>query len=281
MKALAHYVLLMATFQSHAQFQITFLPSNPTELHFDQLWQFDVVNAYGTSKSVRVTGILEDDNGLAIRAVSAQLTLVPGLNTSSTLQQSLRPLTIEFIKPKYQTAMNSLAGFPSGQYEWCVEIESGDHPGGKACVSKNVIMLLPPHLLSPEDGAVIEEERPVFAWSPPAPVSHYSGLTYSIRVVEFQKQQSPETALASNPVHFQLNGLRSPVLSYPTSAKAFEVGKKYVWTIVAHTSGQVIPAEEVWVFEPKGPEVKALSPHYYAIPKPLWMRTSFHWKTVI
>lgn len=252
MKVLPPLLLAIVSIESFAQFQITFAPTLPNELHYTQLWQFDIVSNNSTTQTVRITGTLEDQYGIALRATSATVELVPGHNSSTYLQERLKPTT-SFVKPEYARALNSLSGFPSGEYQWCIEIEevAEQYIGGQACITKVVSVLIPPHLITPEHEAIIQESRPVFAWSPPVPVKNHSALNYTIKIVEQKKGQLPEAAIATNSIHFQLTNLRSPILSYPATAKSFEVGKKYAWTVVAYIGGQAIPAEEVWLFQPE------------------------------
>lgn len=252
MKALHVLVFAFLASKSSGQLQIALLPTTPNELHFNQLWKFDVLNQYPETKTVRFVGTLEDESGLVIQATSAQLTLATGLTSSAVLETRLRPLTINFIKPQYSDAIGSLTGFPPGAYEWCVEILElgGDNVSAQTCATTTVTIMMPPHLILPEDQAQISETHPVFVWSPPAPVKDYAALSYTITVVELRPGQLPEAALLSNPTHFRREGLKSPVFSYPPEAREFEVAKRYAWTVVAYMSGQAIPAEEVWVFEP-------------------------------
>ncbi len=82
---------------------------------------------------------------------------------------------------------------------------------------KAISSIIPPQLTYPANEAAINIKNPIFMWIPPHPVNSMM-VTYSIRMVEIQKGQTPAEAFLQNPPLLNLNGLTCTFISYPVSA---------------------------------------------------------------
>lgn len=115
---------------------------------------------------------------------------------------------------------------------------------------------IPPTLIYPSNGQLIQEAFPSLSWTKAYPAN--LPVVYEIKIVEILPNQSPESAILSNPEWYFNDNLSRNLLMYPSTAPLLQTGRKYAWQVVAkHTnkteSGnevRVLPSEVFW-FETK------------------------------
>lgn len=144
---------------------------------------------------------------------------------------------------------------PEGDYEICALVRDLDGPLlAEACEWFTIRLPEPPQLIFPVNEGVIPAFQPVFQWTPVLAPPEV-GVSYRVTVVERLSQQTPGTALASNPIHFQGEVFGAPMLIYPPDALPLEEDRRYVWRVEAldgegrriTTGGQT---SEIWEFLP-------------------------------
>lgn len=97
-----------------------------------------------------------------------------------------------------------------------------------------------PELISPQDGAVIQDEYPVFTWMPPMPIPPGQEITYVVKIVEILNGQTKEEAMQSNPAWFENKDIQTTSFQYPVSARKFKAGKNMpgnlfvLWILIWH-----------------------------------------------
>lgn len=60
---------------------------------------------------------------------------------------------------------------------------------GGYCIDQQVQPVSPPRLISPLDGVIVEEPYPLFAWTPPTPLTPGEPATYKLTIVEMLEGQ--------------------------------------------------------------------------------------------
>lgn len=144
---------------------------------------------------------------------------------------------------------------PEGQYQLCVRVLSlEDSLRAEECESFTITFPDPPQLIFPDQGGQVPAIQPIFQWTPVMTPPEV-GVTYRIRIVERQAQQTAQAALSANPVHFQGEVRGAPTLVYPLDALPLEPDRQYVWQVeVLDDDGRRLTAggvhSEIWAFQP-------------------------------
>ena len=90
--------------------------------------------------------------------------------------------------------------------------------------------IAPPTLKLPANGETIATgKQPLFTWLANTP----TGKAYKIKIVEIVGDQSPENAYKGNKPIFEKDSIPMATMQYPSTARAFEAGKKYAWGVQA------------------------------------------------
>ena len=140
-----------------------------------------------------------------------------------------------------------------GDYTACAVV--ADNTGfslAESCADFTIVYPDPPMLLGPDNSGVIDQQDPLFQWTPvQTPVAFQ--LTYVMRVVEIFSGQTPAEALRANIPHYQSLDGTMPSLRYPIDARPFETGKKYAWAVQVLDQNGYAPAtnegrSEIWTF---------------------------------
>lgn len=147
---------------------------------------------------------------------------------------------------------------PEGDYLACAS--AADDAGfvlAESCAGFFIAYPDPPLLLGPEDGARLEENDPLFQWTPVRVPVDYQ-LTYALRVVEVLPGQLPAEALRSNIPHHEQHDAFGTTVRYPIDALPLEPGKSYAWSVRAvDQNGYAASANEgrseIWTFDVKDP----------------------------
>src|SRR4030095_14493257 len=90
---------------------------------------------------------------------------------------------------------------PVGEYLVCYKLTEAENKIltlAKECIKINAEPLAPPQLIQPANEDIVPDPRPVFTWTPPAPVYMFNNLSYDIVVAPLYDKQSPQEALQRN-----------------------------------------------------------------------------------
>jgi hypothetical protein len=113
------------------------------------------------------------------------------------------------------------------------------------------VVSLPPFLVYPFEGEVLESSVVMFTWTPPMPLPSNEITSYTLTIVELGQtgfSKSPELAIQQQQPFFQQSKIPGNTLSYPASAPRLEGGKTYAWQVSAETYNRVLGITQVWTF---------------------------------
>jgi hypothetical protein len=127
-------------------------------------------------------------------------------------------------KAKFLEIALPSGSMPAGSYIFTVNVREVNGPDAD---TKQFTFILTnpstPVLLAPQDGEVLTEEFPLFQWQ-------YDGPRATIAIFEkLPGQRSLEETASGTPHYMATVETRS--LRYPTSARALQSGKTYVWYV--------------------------------------------------
>ncbi len=147
---------------------------------------------------------------------------------------------------------------PEGQLQMCARVVSAAGVQlAEACSDFTIALPEPPQLLFPPDGGAVLGALPVLQWTP-VQLPPGVGVSYRVKVVRREPQQSPAIALASNPAWLDTEVSGAPMLVYPNDALPLEAGTEYVWQVeVLDGDGRPVTrggqGSEIWTFTVGGP----------------------------
>ena len=204
-------------------------------------WERNPSNAtltliYTGSRTVdyRIEGELRSaTRGLVARAESPLRTVMPGPTTEVVTAAALdewrgllsdRPLLDEILRTGV---------IPEGEYEACARAVTPQQIQlTEACARFTIALPDAPELIYPSPDQTVSVDQPTFQWTPVA-LPPSLGTAYRLRVVERLPQQTPQTALAANVPHLDLELGATPLFVYPADGLPLEAGKEYVWQVEA------------------------------------------------
>lgn len=196
---------------------------------------------------VQVTDVRSSE--LLLEIVSAEMVINPGMKRLSS--SDLAQFTSTGSSSSLRADLKSFQTLPVGVYNICFRLLSTDNKKGvlsSECVRVLSEPLVPPHLVAPETNISIIDTRPAFTWSPPAPLSMFSNLSYEILVSKLYDGQSPKEAIQRNIPVFTYT-TKSPMANYPATFSELEKGTQYVWKVVAKDNNLYAAESEVWRFK--------------------------------
>jgi len=229
----------------------------PNQVNIDDLWKLQTItNTTQKNYIIYLHGtVTNNDNGDRIwTGNSSSFDLEAGYS-GPVEPSTLEPVSGNF-NHKYDKAKEiaiRTGSLPAGNYTLCVYVKNADNDQelGKDCIQVNVAHPSPPELISPQDGAVIQDEYPVFTWMPPMPIPPGQEITYVVKIVEILNGQTKEEAMQSNPAWFENKDIQTTSFQYPVSARKFKAGKKYAWQLICFMDPNLAYGlkSEVWSFE--------------------------------
>jgi hypothetical protein len=125
------------------------------------------------------------------------------------------------------------------------------------CNPVPVMVSIPPYLVYPFDGDVLESPSLVFSWTTPAPLPPKEIISYTLTVVELGRagfSSSPALSIQQSPAFFKQANIPTNSLLYPPNAPRLEPGKRYAWQVSVETPSRPLGSTETWVFEIKEPK---------------------------
>lgn len=236
-----------------AQYNITPIAVSPIYLK-SQLWAVSVSNT-GAPIEARLQLDMQDlETHQSVLTAASGLFRVPTGATVVSVN-SLEPIVYNYNSPIVVDRTPN-GPLPAGKYQVCYQLlrTSGETEGivAEDCDEVAVEPLSPPLLTSPEDDSVVTVTQPNFTWTPPAPVSMFSDLSYDVIISEVNEGQSVSDAIEKNLPIQQAQGLRTPFLTYPLTGPQLDTGKTYAWQVVARNQQTYAAKSEVWSFRTLG-----------------------------
>ncbi|MBK9333997.1 MAG: hypothetical protein IPM96_16720 [Ignavibacteria bacterium] len=244
------FLTLKANIKSDGPIIVSLKMPSPGTLNMKDFWNITVTNNSGSEQSAYLTGTAtEDKDGLIAKGTTVPIILKKGLNNIKIRDLPKTP-DVEYIAsdPRYKESLIRQGEFPSGKYEICVKVISAvsNEELGSDCINQEVGETGLLSLINPTDGEVIDTKVPVtFTWSSGGKIPE-GGFT--LRIVEVNKGQSPESSMKSNRSFFEKTGIKSPSFQYPNTGKTFEDGKKSAWMVTSIDRGKEIATSEVGSF---------------------------------
>lgn len=137
-----------------------------------------------------------------------------------------------------------------GDYAICYQFipSQANVPVDNFCGEIRVKPYSPPVLATPSNEEIINTITPMLSWIPPMPITT-DELSYSIKLVEKRTGQNPTQALSINFPLLQKEGLKETALPYQNERFPLEIGKTYVWQVVAGVNKTEIGKTEIWEFQ--------------------------------
>lgn len=247
-------LLLLLSITARAQVnQVTVLLGalEDAELTPDNIFNFQVQNATGQTRTATVKGTLRYRNSPLRFTYTFKAVLSAGLNTFS--RDRVQSAQWNFSDNALRDLFLLYRKLPQGTYEYCVELTT-QKPGGEvipeepvdACTYHRMDDIFLINLVEPEDGAKLYEQYPMFNWVVNYPFA--SMLTYKIRVAEQKEGQNPQNAITRNNAVYSEDRIAATTKTYPLTARPLEKWQPYVWTVDAYYKGILLGGAETWRF---------------------------------
>jgi len=253
MKGHLFFLLITILFlQGAARAQVLMIPQIQSSgvIPRQEVWTVLINNMSGELKNA-VLSISITDQATAQRlmeANSAPLSVSTGVRRISF--NDWAPVSYLNASMDFGTDRSATPFFPVGEYLICYQLteSTGKHIVlANECVKVTADPLSPPQLITPENTAIVMEQRPLFTWIPPAPLSIFNNLDYEVIISPLYNKQSPQEAVQRNvPVATTISSANS--LQYPASFTDLQPGKTYVWQVLARDGLKPGGRSEVFTF---------------------------------
>lgn len=227
-----------------------------------QLWNAILVNTGNSTVSIKINLLLTDlGNGQQVLSATSSTFSLPQGSTNITAEHLL-PISYTVLNNAFNIDQSLSDFIPIGSYSICYQVleqkTDAFEEVSEECESVTVEPLSPPILTTPDDEGEIEESRPLFTWTPPAPLALFSNLTYKYNLVEVLQGQSSSDAIQQNVPILQQNISTNTFFQYPITLTALDTGKNYAWQIIANGNNLPVSNSEIWTFKIKSPQVDKL-----------------------
>jgi hypothetical protein len=236
-----------------AQFNIVPLAMSPVYLK-SQLWAVSVSNTGGPVEARLQMDMKHVETHQSVLTGVSGIFRVPKGATVVSLSH-LEPVVYSYNSPVVVDRTPN-GPLPVGQYQVCYQLilTSGEVQATLAedCDELAVEPLSPPLLTSPENDSVVTVAQPHFTWTPPAPVTMFSDLTYDVIISEVGEGQSLTDAIQKNLPVQQAQGLTTPYLTFPLTGPQLDTNKLYAWQVIARNQQTYAAKSEVWSFHTPG-----------------------------
>jgi hypothetical protein len=217
----------------------------------NQLWNMALINNGGILHiKADITITDQANNVLVLTGSSAEFTLATG--TRQMQAADFMPLAYNVSNANYGIDNNPNGFLPAGRFTICYQFSkiTGDNIEviAEECEAIEIDPLSPPLLIFPENGAMLETNRPVFNWLPPAPFSLFGNLSYDLRLVEVGLTQVADDAIQQNIAVYAQQNIYNPVTVYPAGLPALDTGKLYAWQVIVKSNNSFIAKSDTWEF---------------------------------
>ena len=221
-----------------------------------QLWNMAVVNTTNSSLQVKVSMLFTDagTGQLVFTASSGQFTITAGAHVLQA--NDFMPVVYNIVNGNYGMDNSPGGLLPVGNFNICYQFDKiiGDNTERitEECETVEIEPISPPLLIFPEDQSILDINRPIFNWMPPAPVSLFSNLNYTLRLVEVLPTQSAADAVQQNIAIFSQQNITGLATPYLSSLPALDTGKWYAWQVIANNNNSLVGKSDVWSFRVAG-----------------------------
>ena len=139
---------------------------------------------------------------------------------------------------------------PGNKYAWQVSVFEGDSLLSVGEVSYFIISSEKStelDVLFPKVGEELDADGLILEWK------NYDktdgSIRYSLKIVEVNENQTPETAIENNESYFEKSDLETPkYMCYMNPSISFDPGKKYAWRVTVHKGGEIVGTSDVGSF---------------------------------
>jgi len=244
-------LVLISSSTLKAQDDISFQLIAPqgNNLNIDESIRAIITNNEGPLEVYLRGFVNEAEDGIIFEGSSSVITLPEKTsNINRRNLGNLKPFNTRFSSNDYEDYVTRTSEFPPGKYEVCVQIilASEERVIAESCYEKVIEEFLPPSLIAPENKSLVTESHPFFSWSPVP--GNAGNVTYALLITEMVGNQSPIAAFESNPLWFEEDNIRSPLIQYPVSARKLNKKHTYAWKVLAFNGDNKVAESEVWSF---------------------------------
>jgi len=234
---------------AYGQITVSLLRPPPNQLRAADLWRITLVNPTAETIEVYLRGfVTEVVAGQIADAQTRVFRLAPGTHLLDG--NDVSPVKVNEAREPYKGIVTATGTVPSGEYEVCVfvKLASNDEDLGHDCYTQRIEQVTPSIPVSPANEAYVMDTWPTFVWTPPVPLPDGIRPEYTIRIVEILGEQTGYDAMTSNPAWYTTDGILTSIFVYPTSARLFQVGRRYAWQISAKAGELPLGESEIWTF---------------------------------
>lgn len=228
-----------------------------------QLAQVSVVNPTNAAVESIFDIRLEDRNhNLILSATSTPHLWPKGVTLLPTSVRSSMRFTYQ--KTPLSSTLRETGRLPFGNYILCYRcLDPKDGSTiGVACRERNITPMLPPELINPTNGEIIETPQPLLLWRGPLPMQS-QGVSYALRLVEQPSGKTDAlTAVQTRPPVVNMRQLSNLYLPFPMTAKPLEDGKSYAWQVEAWSGKVSLGVTDAWTFQVKLPKPTPVVPQF-------------------
>lgn len=263
-------------------------PANPYKMQVIDVFNLTVFNPSNQNVNIILVGKIElQGTGIVAEMKTRALLISPGNN--KLIPDEISMEYVNFTDQSIQQFENQTGSLPPGNYRFCISPAcpnpNCDGLGAsfvyqESPLCKDFTILLPSPLLLnfPKDAAEIENTRPQLTWIPPMPIAAQQELTYKLRLVEKNENQSAIDALSRNRPLLEQSGIEGLVLNYPPDMDELDTSKKYAWQVEAYSGNLKIATSQAWYFKFKQKEKKIYGNAYFYPKKELGLESYQHSK---
>lgn len=233
---------------SFSQVTVTLQQPAPYKFNIASMWNITLNNTTNTTYNVELLGEAKKSNGEFIASgTTSKFILKPGMKIVNAAE--IQPISVKYgSNGTFKKIIERTGSFPAGDYDICVYVKNTDSNNatlGFDCIPVSVQNFSQLQLISPMDGADINDMYPVFSWLPPSPVDASMNLNYTLSIYEILARQTPYDAVVSNPAFFEFEKIKSTVFRYPAVSRKFSEGNKYAVQVKAYAGNVLISESEI------------------------------------
>lgn len=236
-------------------------------MQLGDLLQFQVYSEAPESIEVYVQLTIEKQgNGIVGVLKTEYFQLSPGLTLSPVIT-GFNGSKLQMVSTRigYESIQRPDFLFPDGRYNYCVELR--DREGvliHKDCGGFEEVNPQAFYLVYPFDQQELEEDRPVFTWTPLI-TSDGRAVDYRIRWIEQEERVNPREVFFNTSDFYQVQRVDENLLPYKIEYPEFDPKKYYYWQVEAYTGRTLLARSDIWEFHfaattpppmPTGPFVK-------------------------
>jgi hypothetical protein len=218
-----------------------------------QLWNMTLTNVSTTAINIKINMVLADiaTGQQVLSGATGMISVSPG--TKIIQYNDVVPVNYTVLNSNYNVDATPNGFLPIGNFSVCYEILKLSNEifetMAEDCANIEVEPVSPPFLVLPGDMAEIDDRRPLFVWLPPAPVTQFSNLSYTLQLVEVLPNQNSQDAIDQNFPVLSQTAITGLSFQYPAVNPMLDTGKTYAWQITANNNSLFIAKSEIWTFK--------------------------------